>query len=130
MVKPSDQNCGRGIFFGHRLFLGTNRKFQSRLTLSAYNSASKALNIKKYHIFGISRTPAFTWYPPRYMMRIVSFILFSSHYYDFLRTEGFREPTILQYCTLFWTRCDHAVAASAARSLVFLSAKYIVCFYI
>ena len=44
------QNCGRGIFFWHRLFLVTNRKFQSRLTLSAYNSASKALIIKKYHI--------------------------------------------------------------------------------
>ena len=67
------QNCGRGIFFGHRLFLVTNRKFQSRLTLSAYNSASKALNLKKYHIFGIPRTSAFTWYPPRYMMQHQNF---------------------------------------------------------
>ena len=69
----SDQNCGRGIFFWHRLFLVTNRKFQSRLTLSAYNSASKALNLKKYHIFGIPRTSAFTWYPPRYMMQHQNF---------------------------------------------------------
>ena len=51
----------------------TNRKFQSRLTLSAYNSASKALNLKKYHIFGIPRTSAFTWYPPRYMMQHQNF---------------------------------------------------------
>ena len=67
------QNCGRGIFFWHRLFLVTNQKFQSRLTLSAYNSASKALNLKKYHIFGIPRTSAFTWYPPWYMMQHQNF---------------------------------------------------------
>ena len=71
------QNLKRKIvavtFLWHRLFLGTNRKFQSRLTLSAYNSASKALNLKKYHIFGIPRTSAFTWYPPRYMMQHQNF---------------------------------------------------------
>jgi len=33
-------------------------------TLSAYNYASKTLNFKNYHIFGILRTSAFTWYPP------------------------------------------------------------------
>ena len=73
MAEPETQNFSRVIFLLHRLFLGTNRKFQSRLTLSAYNSASKALNIKKYHIFGIPRTSAFTWYPPRYMMQHQNF---------------------------------------------------------
>ena len=33
-------------------------------TLSAYNYASKTPNLKNYHIFGILRTSAFTWYPP------------------------------------------------------------------
>ena len=50
-------------FFGNaRFYWNFFSKFDP--TLSAYNYASKTPNFKNYHIFGILRTSAFTWYPP------------------------------------------------------------------
>ena len=50
-------------FFGNaRFYWNFFSKFDP--TLSAYNYASKTPNLKNYHIFGILRTSAFTWYPP------------------------------------------------------------------
>ena len=50
-------------FFGNaRFYWNFFSKFDP--TLSAYNYASKTPNLKNYHIFGIVRTSAFTWYPP------------------------------------------------------------------
>ena len=51
-------------FFYGSLFLLTEPKFHSRLTLSSNNSRSKPHTPNKFHIFGIVRTSAFRWpYP-------------------------------------------------------------------
>ena len=52
-------------FFWRLIIFVTDRRFQSRVSLSSDNSGLKALNLKKYHIFGILRTSAFTWYPSK-----------------------------------------------------------------
>ena len=50
------------FFLNDRFYWNFFSKFDP--TLSAYNYASKTPNLKNYHIFGILRTSAFTWYPP------------------------------------------------------------------
>ena len=58
------ENCGRVFFFGHQLFLRTNSKFQTPLTLTSHNSGSKHRSIENHHIFRFVRTSAFTWCSP------------------------------------------------------------------
>ena len=57
------KNCSRVIFCYAALFLMTNSKFQTPLTLNSHKSGLKNHRIKIYHIFGISRTSAFIWHP-------------------------------------------------------------------
>ena len=57
------ENCGRVFFFERQLFLMTNSKFQTPLTLNSHKSGLKNHRIKNYHIFGTSRTSAFIWHP-------------------------------------------------------------------
>ena len=52
------------FFFYGSLFLLTEPKFHSRLTLSSNNSRSKPHTPNKFHIFGIVRTSAFRWTYP------------------------------------------------------------------
>ena len=54
------------LFFYGSLFLLTEPKFHSLLTLSSNNSRSKADTPNKFHIFGIVRTFSFTWFYPGY----------------------------------------------------------------
>ena len=42
-----------------------NKYFENDRTLGSNNSGLKPLNLKKYHIFGILWTSAFTWYPSK-----------------------------------------------------------------
>ena len=58
---PKSQNCVRNIFFYGSLFLLTEPKFQSLLTLTINNSRSKPDTLNKSHIFGELWTLAFTW---------------------------------------------------------------------
>ena len=54
----------RVFFFERQLFLMTNSKFQTPLTLTSHNSGSKHRSIENHHIFRFVRTSAFTWYSP------------------------------------------------------------------
>ena len=58
------ENCGRVFFFERQLFLMTNSKFQTPLTLTSHNSGSKHRSIENHHIFRFVRTSAFTWCSP------------------------------------------------------------------
>ena len=70
---PKSQNCVRNIFFYGSLFLLTEPKFHSRLTLSSNNSRSKPHTPNKFHIFGIVRTSAFRWtYPGFFFFEQIS----------------------------------------------------------
>ena len=60
--------CECDFFFYGLLFLLTEPKFQSLLTLSSNNSCSENLKPNKLHIFGTVKTTAFTWWYPGYMM--------------------------------------------------------------
>ena len=64
MATLKFQNYGRGFFCYGSLFLLTEPKFHSRLTLSSNNSRSKPHTPNKFHIFGIVRTSAFRWTYP------------------------------------------------------------------
>ena len=64
MATLKFQNYGRGFFFYGSLFLLTEPKFHSRLTLRSNNSRSKPHTPNKFHIFGIVRTSAFRWTYP------------------------------------------------------------------
>ena len=52
------------FFFERQLFLRTNSKFQTLLTLTSHNSCSKHRSMEKHNIFWIVRTSTFTWYSP------------------------------------------------------------------
>ena len=54
----------RVFFFGRQLFLRTNSKFHTPLTLTSHNSGSKHRSIENHHIFRFVRTSAFTSYSP------------------------------------------------------------------
>ena len=54
----------RVFFFGHQLFLRTNSKFHTPLTLTSHKSGSKHRSIENHHIFRFVRTSAFTWCSP------------------------------------------------------------------
>ena len=54
----------RVFFFERQLFLMTNSKFQTPLTLTSHNSGSKHRSIENHHIFRFVRTSAFTWCSP------------------------------------------------------------------
>ena len=54
----------RVFFFWRQLFLMTNSKFQTPLTLTSHNSGSKHRSIENHHIFRFVRTSAFTWCSP------------------------------------------------------------------
>ena len=58
--------CGRVFYLQRLLFLLTEPKFHSLLTLSSNNSRSKADTPNKFHNFGIVRTCSFTWFYPGY----------------------------------------------------------------
>ena len=58
------ENCGRVFFFERQLFLMTNSKFQTPLTLTSHNSGSKHRSMENHHIFRFVRTSAFTWCSP------------------------------------------------------------------
>ena len=58
------ENCGRVFFFWRQLFLMTNSKFRTPLTLTSHNSGSKHRSIENHHIFRFVRTSAFTWCSP------------------------------------------------------------------
>ena len=60
-VKPISQFF---FFFERQLFLRTNSKFQTPLTLTGHNSGSKHRSIENHHIFRFVRTSAFTWCSP------------------------------------------------------------------
>ena len=61
------------FFFYGSLFLLTEPKFHSRLTLSSNNSRSKPHTPNKFHIFGIVRTSAFRWtYPGFFFFEQIS----------------------------------------------------------
>ena len=64
VASPKNQNCGRVFFLQHLLILLTDPKFQSLLTLSSNNSPLETPTPKKYDIFGILRTWAFSWWYP------------------------------------------------------------------
>ena len=73
MATLKFQNYGRGFFFNGSLFLLTEPKFHSRLTLSSNNSRSKPHTPNKFHIFGIVRTSAFRWtYPGFFFFEQIS----------------------------------------------------------
>ena len=63
MAEVKTKNCSRVFFFGPRIILRTNSKFQTPLTLNSHKSGLKNYRIKNYHIFGITRTSAFIWHP-------------------------------------------------------------------
>ena len=54
----------RVSFFWRQLFLRTNSKFHTPLTLTSHNSGSKHRSIENHHIFRFVRTSAFTSYSP------------------------------------------------------------------
>ena len=54
----------RVFFFWRQLFLMTNSKFRTPLTLTSHNSGSKHRSIENHHIFRFVRTSAFTWCSP------------------------------------------------------------------
>ena len=61
------------FFFYGSLFLLTEPKFHSCLTLSSNNSRSKPHTPNKFHIFGIVRTSAFRWtYPGFFFFEQIS----------------------------------------------------------
>ena len=61
------------FFFNGSLFLLTEPKFHSRLTLSSNNSRSKPHTPNKFHIFGIVRTSAFRWTYPGFFFLWANF---------------------------------------------------------
>ena len=61
MAALKTQNCGRVFFLERLLFLLTEPKFHSCLTLTRNNSRSKPDTLNKSHIFGKLWTLAFTW---------------------------------------------------------------------
>ena len=65
MAAPKTDPLKSVVFYGS-LFLLTEPKFHSLLTLSSNNSRSKADTPNKFHIFGIVRTFSFTWFYPGY----------------------------------------------------------------
>ena len=104
MATLKFQNYGRGFFFYGSLFLLTEPKFHSRLTLSSNNSRSKPHTPNKFHIFGIVRTSAFRWTYPGFFFPWANFEeqafyekrLFFAFLHD--RTEKiFKWPPIGQY---------------------------------
>ena len=92
------------VFFYGSLFLLTEPKFHSRLTLRSNNSRSKPHTPNKFHIFGIVRTSAFRWTYPGFFFLWANFEeqafyekrLFFAFLHD--RTEKiFKWPPIGQY---------------------------------
>ena len=71
------ENCGRVFFFDTSSPLNFFFNFHS--TLTANNSGLKPSKLKNYHIFGILRTSAFSWYT-----------LVRSYYWKTLRKMRFR----------------------------------------
>ena len=69
--KDLIKNCARVFFLWHPFSEFFFLKFDS--TLTANNSGSKPLNLKKYHIFGILRTSAFTWSYPGWVIPVQNF---------------------------------------------------------
>ena len=92
------------VFFYGSLFLLTEPKFHSRLTLSSNNSRSKPHTPNKFHIFGIVRTSAFRWTYPGFFCLAANFeeqaFYEKRRFFAFLhdRTEKiFKKFTIGQY---------------------------------
>ena len=92
------------VFFYGSLFLLTEPKFHSCLTLRSNNSRSKPHTPNKFHIFGIVRTSAFRWTYPGFFFLWANFEeqafyekrLFFAFLHD--RTEKiFKWPPIGQY---------------------------------
>ena len=52
MAALKTHYCGRVFFLERLLFLVTDSKFRSLLTLSRHNSCSKPQNLENHHIFG------------------------------------------------------------------------------
>ena len=73
MAALKTHYCGRVFFLWRLLFLLTEPKFHSLLTLSSNNSRSKADTPNKFHIFGIVRTFSFTWFYPGYFFLWANF---------------------------------------------------------
>ena len=73
MAALKTHYCGRVFFLQRLLFLLTEPKFHSLLTLSSNNSRSKADTPNKFHIFGIVRTFSFTWFYPGYFFLWANF---------------------------------------------------------
>ena len=67
------------VFFYGSLFLLTEPKFHSLLTLSRNNSSSKSHTPNKFHIFGNARTWGFTWSYPGYLFLWANFEEWTSH---------------------------------------------------